>query len=141
MYRPIDLADPFNRPLPPRPVPDVPGLSFESGGLRRAFVAEQAGRSGLTAETADAMVLAVSEIATNSIRHGGGHGEIRAWADGRSLVCEVTDRGHITAPLVGRERPVPDAARGRPVGGQPALRPRPGLLLAARHRRSACTAP
>jgi anti-sigma regulatory factor (Ser/Thr protein kinase) len=92
----------------------VPGLFFESGSLRqvRAFVAEQAERTGLDAESADAMVLAVSEIASNSIRHGGGQGEVRAWTDHRSLVCEVSDRGHITAPLVGRERPAPDAGRG-----------------------------
>ena len=113
-YRPIDLADPFNRPVPPRPAADVPGLSFESGSLRqvRSFVAEQAERTGLDAESADAMVLAVSEIASNSIRHGGGQGEVRAWTDDRSLVCEVSDRGHITAPLAGRERPAPDAGRG-----------------------------
>jgi anti-sigma regulatory factor (Ser/Thr protein kinase) len=113
-YRPIDLADPFNRPVPPRPAPDVPGLPFGAGSLRevRAFVAERAGRAGLDAEAADAMVLAVSEIATNSIRHGGGQGEVRAWTDGRSLVCEVSDQGHITAPLVGRERPAPEAGQG-----------------------------
>ncbi len=113
-YRPIDLADPFNRPVPPRPVVDAPVLPFESGGLRevRAFVAEQAGRAGLDAESADALVLSVSEIATNSIRHGGGQGEVRAWTDGGSLVCEVSDRGHITSPLVGRVRPAPDAGRG-----------------------------
>ena len=113
-YRPIDVTDPFNRPVPPRPAADVPGLSFESGGLRlvRAFVAEQAERAGLNAESSDAMVLAISEIAANSIRHGGGQGEVRAWTDGRSLVCEVSDRGHITAPLVGRERPAPDAGQG-----------------------------
>lgn len=113
-YRPIDAADPFNRPVPPRPAADVPCLSFESGQLRevRAFVAEQAERAGLNAESSDAMVLAVSEIAANSIRHGGGQGEVRAWTDDRSLVCEVSDRGHITAPLVGRQRPVPEAGQG-----------------------------
>ncbi|HTV99465.1 MAG TPA: sensor histidine kinase [Streptosporangiaceae bacterium] len=113
-YRPIDLADPFNRPVPPRPAADAPGLSFELGSLRevRAFVAEQAALAGLTAESADAMCLALSEIATNSIRHGGGRGEIRAWTDERSLVCEVSDRGHITSPLVGRQRPAPDAGQG-----------------------------
>lgn len=113
-YRPIDLDDPFNRPVPPRPAADAPGLSFGPGTLRevRAFVAEQAGLAGLDAEAADAMVLAVSEIATNSIRHGGGQGEVRAWTDDKSLVCEVSDRGHITAPLVGRERPAPEAGQG-----------------------------
>ena len=113
-YRPIDLTDPFNRPVPPRPAADAPGVSFGSGGLRevRAFVAEQAELAGLTAESTDAICLAVSEIATNSIRHGGGSGQIRAWADERSLVCEVSDRGHITSPLAGRQRPAPAAGQG-----------------------------
>ena len=113
-FRPIDSADPFNRPVPSRPAADVPGLSFESGGLRRvrAFVAEQADRAGLDAESAEVMVLSVSEIASNSIRHGGGRGELRAWTDGRSLVCEVSDQGHITEPLAGRVRPAPDAGGG-----------------------------
>jgi anti-sigma regulatory factor (Ser/Thr protein kinase) len=113
-YRPIDLADPFNRPVPPRPAADVPGVSFASGGLRqvRSFVAEQAEQAGLNPESSDAMVLAISELAANSIRHGGGQGEVRAWTDDRSLVCEVSDRGHITAPLAGRERPAADAGQG-----------------------------
>jgi anti-sigma regulatory factor (Ser/Thr protein kinase) len=113
-FRPIDPADPFNRPVPPRPAADVPALSFESGGLRRVreFAAEQAARAGLGAGSAEALVLSVSEIATNSIRHGGGRGELRAWTDGRSLVCEISDRGHITSPLAGRLRPAPDAGKG-----------------------------
>jgi len=113
-FRPIDPADPFNRPVPPRPAVGVPALSFESGGLRRVreLVAEQAARAGLGAGSAEALVLSVSEVATNSIRHGGGRGELRAWTDGRSLVCEVSDRGHITSPLAGRLRPAPDAGKG-----------------------------
>jgi anti-sigma regulatory factor (Ser/Thr protein kinase) len=113
-FRPIDLADPFNRPVPPRPAAARPALSFESGGLSRvrSFVAEQAGRAGLDAESAEALVLSVSEIATNSVRHGGGRGELRAWTDGRALVCEVSDAGHITEPLAGRVRPAPQAGHG-----------------------------
>jgi anti-sigma regulatory factor (Ser/Thr protein kinase) len=113
-FRPIDLADPFNRPVPPRPSASGPGLSFESGGLRRvrSFVAEQAERAGLDAESAAALVLSVSEIAANSVRHGGGRGQLRAWTDERSLVCEVSDQGHITEPLAGRVRPAPQAGRG-----------------------------
>jgi anti-sigma regulatory factor (Ser/Thr protein kinase) len=113
-FRPIDPADPFNRPVPPRPAADTPGLQFESGDLRhvRAFVAEQAERAGLDATSTEGLVLSVSEIASNSIRHGGGRGELRAWTDGRSLVCEVTDRGHVTSPLVGRVCPVPEAGHG-----------------------------
>ncbi len=130
-FRPVDLAGPFARPLLPRP-PDVAFMAFEPGGLRRirAFVAEQAERAGLGHESATAMVLAVNEIATNSLRHGGGHGELRAWRDGHSLVCEVSDQGHITSPLAAAAtRPF---RRGwcRSLAGQPNLRSRPDLLVA-----------
>jgi anti-sigma regulatory factor (Ser/Thr protein kinase) len=112
-FRPIDTADPFDRPVPARPA-DAAAMSFEAGTLRevRVFVTEQAGRAGLGQESTATMVLAVGEIAANSLRHGGGHGEVRAWVQDRSLVCEVSDRGHITSPLVGRVRPVLDGQGG-----------------------------
>jgi len=112
-FEPIDPADPFDRPLPP-PRAGAERLSFGSGDLRRlrAFVAGHAEQAGLGADSATGVVLAVSEVASNSIRHGGGHGELRVWIEGASLVCEVSDRGHITSPLVGRVRPVPDAGGG-----------------------------
>jgi anti-sigma regulatory factor (Ser/Thr protein kinase) len=105
-FRQIDLADPFDRPVPSRP-DGAAAMSFESGGLRalRAFVAEHAERAGLDAGAASDMVLSVSEIATHGIRHGGGRGELRAWTDNRSFVCEVNDQSHITSPLAGRLRP------------------------------------
>ena len=112
-FRPVDLTGPFARPLLARPA-GLASVSFQSGGLRRVrqFVAEQAQRAGLDQQSATGMVQAVNEIATNSVQHGGGHGEIRAWIDGRSLVCEVSDLGHITAPLVGRLQPVLTGAEG-----------------------------
>jgi len=112
-FQPIDAADPFDRPLPARPA-DVAYLPFESGCLRRmrAFVAEHAQRAGLEQEPASAMVMAVNELATNSLRYGGGQGELRAWSDRHSLVCEVSDRGHITAPMAGRLPPVLPAEGG-----------------------------
>jgi anti-sigma regulatory factor (Ser/Thr protein kinase) len=56
-------------------------------------------------------VLAVNELATNSMRHGGGRGVLSVWQENGTLLCEVTDRGHIADPLAGRERP-PDARGG-----------------------------
>ena len=112
-FRLIDLADPFDRPVPARPA-DAATMSFQIGRLRRvrAFVAAQATHAGLTPESSAAMVLAVTEIATNSLRYGGGHGELCAWVRDGSLVCEVSDRGHITSPLVGRVQPVLDGQGG-----------------------------
>jgi anti-sigma regulatory factor (Ser/Thr protein kinase) len=49
--------------------------------------------------------MATNEIASNSVRHGGGGGILRIWKDDGSVICEVGDRGRITSPLVGRKRP------------------------------------
>jgi anti-sigma regulatory factor (Ser/Thr protein kinase) len=112
-FEPIDLAEPFDRPVPPPPA-GAAAMSFGSGDLRRlrAFVAGHAEQAGLGRDSASGIVLAVSEVASNSVRHGGGRGELRIWTEGRSLVCEVSDQGHITSPLVGRIRPAPAAGAG-----------------------------
>jgi anti-sigma regulatory factor (Ser/Thr protein kinase) len=55
---------------------------------------ERAGSSvGLSPTRTDDLVLAVSEIATNAIRHGGGRGTLTmvSWSDGVSV--EVRDSG------------------------------------------------
>jgi anti-sigma regulatory factor (Ser/Thr protein kinase) len=112
-FRPVDVTDPFARPVPGLP-PNAAHMSFERGGLRRmrAFVAEQAQRAGLDEKAASAMVVAVNEVATNSLQHGGGGGELRVWKDEHSVVCEVSDRGHITSPMAGRLPPVLAAGDG-----------------------------
>jgi anti-sigma regulatory factor (Ser/Thr protein kinase) len=112
-FRQIDVADPFDRPAPPRPA-ETDRMLFGTGDLRRlrALVGAHAERAGFGQERVTGIVLAVSEVASNSLRHGGGHGELHVWTDGRSLVCEVSDRGHLTAPLAGRVRPAPDAGQG-----------------------------
>src|SRR6266545_52946 len=68
----------------------------------RLVVFEQADRAGLDVRRAADLVLAVHELAVNSIRHGGGRGAVRVWPDGDALVYEVADAGHIVEPLVGR---------------------------------------
>ncbi|MGN9839406.1 ATP-binding protein [Nonomuraea sp. H19] len=60
--------------------------------LRRA-VAEHAACEGLTGRRLEDFVLAVNEITTNAVVHGGGHGRLRLWSHGGRLWCEVTDEG------------------------------------------------
>jgi anti-sigma regulatory factor (Ser/Thr protein kinase) len=57
--------------------------------------------------------LAVTEAATNSIRHGGGRGTALLWRTDLSVVCELSDTGVITNPLVGLVRPTAGQAGGR----------------------------
>jgi anti-sigma regulatory factor (Ser/Thr protein kinase) len=105
-FRPIGAGGPFDRPLPARPA-EAEYLSFDGGGMERlrAFVAQHAEAAGLHGRSVTDTVLAVHEVAVNSLRYGGGQGELRSWADDRSLTFEVSDRGHITSALVGRLRP------------------------------------
>ena len=70
-------------------------------------MATRARDAGLAERPATALVAAVNEIATNSLQHGGGQGELRVWAESDALLCEVSDQGHLTEPLVGRLRPPP----------------------------------
>jgi anti-sigma regulatory factor (Ser/Thr protein kinase) len=59
------------------------------------------------------LTLSVSEIATNSIRHGGGAGKLALWREDGALVCDLRDHGVISDPLVGLIRPTPDRLGGR----------------------------
>jgi anti-sigma regulatory factor (Ser/Thr protein kinase) len=101
------LAAAFADPLPgPRaPVWELAFDASELAGIRQ-FVARRAHSAGLAGERAEDTVLAVNELATNSIRHAGGHGVVRAWQEPGVLLCEVSDQGHIQDPLAGRRRPV-----------------------------------
>jgi anti-sigma regulatory factor (Ser/Thr protein kinase) len=115
-YRGLDrAAAPFDRPFAAAPASarQLPFLP-EAESLRglRALVAEEAARFELSASRTDDLVLAASEVATNSIRHGGGAGVLRLWSEADSLVCEISDAGKIEDPLVGRARPAGDLESG-----------------------------
>jgi anti-sigma regulatory factor (Ser/Thr protein kinase) len=69
----------------------------------RAVVTRLAEHSRLRRDKADDLVLAAHELATNSVVHGGGEGVLRVWAEPGAFVVEVSDRGVIADPLVGRD--------------------------------------
>lgn len=79
----------------------------------RAFVARAAADAGLSDERAEDAILAASEVAANSIVHGGGEGLAQAWSERGALHFESRDAGRITDPLVGRTRPTATQANGR----------------------------
>ena len=101
-----DVARPFDRSLS-EPAGAVRELAFGPGevGEVRAFVVAGAGAAGLGPRRTQDLVLAASEVVTNSLLHGGGRGVIRVWRHGESVACEVRDRGRFDRPLAGRERP------------------------------------
>lgn len=83
---------------------DAASTSVGAGAMAavRAFAREQAVQLGLARDRVDDFALAVTELATNSVRHGGGESTVRVWAENRSIVCQVNDNGHITDVLAGR---------------------------------------
>jgi anti-sigma regulatory factor (Ser/Thr protein kinase) len=90
--------------------------SFDAAAVRdlRHAVARCAARAGLAGSALDDFVLAVNELMTNAVRHGGGLGRLRLWIADGGLVCEVTDEGGgITDAWVdGRRRPAPHVPGG-----------------------------
>ena len=109
-----EVAAPFDRPLPePPPGFEQVPVGPESLGQVRAAVIRHGRHAGLGETRTDDLVMAVNEVVTNTIVHGGGFGTLRLWRQGSSLVCEVTDGGRITDPLAGRVRPAADDERGR----------------------------
>lgn len=108
------IGAPFDEPLP-EPPSSAEELPFEIGRLDvlRWFVARRGGEAGLGGSRLADLVLAVHELATNSLRHGGGRGTLRVWREPDALICEVSDAGRIDDPLVGRERPLGAQRDGR----------------------------
>jgi anti-sigma regulatory factor (Ser/Thr protein kinase) len=105
---------PFDVQLPEPPVPtDRIPFGFAELRTMREIVERRAAVAGLGFERSQDLVLAVGEVTTNSVRHGGGRGVLRVWEDDPWLVCEVRDRGRIDRPLAGRERPSYDRPGGR----------------------------
>jgi anti-sigma regulatory factor (Ser/Thr protein kinase) len=105
---------PFDGTLPRAPE-EAHELGFrwgELGDLRRS-VAEAADDAMLAHERTADLVLAVNELASNSIYHGGGYGSLRTWQENNALLCEVSDRGQFADPLVGRIHPTPEQWSGR----------------------------
>jgi anti-sigma regulatory factor (Ser/Thr protein kinase) len=71
----------------------------------RRTVAQWARSCGLPEGKVQALELAASELATNSIRHGGGTGLLMMWLDGTAAVVQFSDSGTVSDPLVGRLHP------------------------------------
>lgn len=69
--------------------------------------------AGLMPLHASDLVVAASELAANSIAHGGGSGTLRIWMETERVIVEVEDRGEIVDPLVGRIKPVITQEGGR----------------------------
>jgi anti-sigma regulatory factor (Ser/Thr protein kinase) len=99
--------DCFAGELPPPAVPpEVFSFGLTDLAEVRSRVAAAAAEAGLDPGGVADLVTATSELAANSVMHGGGSGTLRLWCeDDAILMAEVEDRGRIEEPLVGRLQP------------------------------------
>jgi anti-sigma regulatory factor (Ser/Thr protein kinase) len=91
-------------------------VSFDRQAITRLrhAVSDRASGAGLAGLRLDGFVLAVNEIMTNAVRHGGGRGHLRLWVANGSVWCEVRDNGAgIAGTPAGYQLPPTTADGGR----------------------------
>jgi anti-sigma regulatory factor (Ser/Thr protein kinase) len=97
----------------PDPPPDAAVLVYrDEPGSARDFARDRAKAEGLREPKITDLVIAVGELAANTLRHTDGTGSVRVWRSGSEVICEVRDGGHIGDVLAGRLCPAADAGRG-----------------------------
>jgi anti-sigma regulatory factor (Ser/Thr protein kinase) len=98
---------------PPVPTSDAMYHTYRSDLSQvRALVLQQAREAGLPEDRASDLVLAVSEVAANTLRHTRSSGTLAIWHDADEVVCEIRDAGVIGDPLAGQRRPPANASGG-----------------------------
>ncbi|HLI40528.1 MAG TPA: ATP-binding protein [Streptosporangiaceae bacterium] len=108
MY-PVVLMARDSGPVPRGPV----SVSYTTDlSAVRAVVHRYAVAAGLSEARAIDLVLAVSEVAANTVRHAGSAGRLEIWQGTDEIVCRLSDRGVIADPLAGRRRPSLDDLGG-----------------------------
>lgn len=100
------------------PLPGVPAdatVAAYAQDLRpvRTLVGDEARQAGLPRSRAVDLVLAVSEVAANTLRHTSSGGTISLWPADGELICQLADTGHIADPLAGRRPPDRDHPGGQ----------------------------
>lgn len=78
----------------------------------RALVQGYARKAGLGEARVVELVLAVSEIAANTVRHAKSAGALEIWHDAGEIICQLRDKGHISDPLAGTRPPEAEALGG-----------------------------
>lgn len=72
----------------------------------RASVARYARDAGLPADRLPDLIIAVGEVIANTLRHTAAGGTVHLWHTRSEVICQISDTGCISDPLVGRRRPL-----------------------------------
>jgi phosphoserine phosphatase RsbU/P len=98
-----------------RPLSDPPSgaetITFraDQAAVRRFALAAGLG-AGLPSSRIDDLVIAIGELAGNTLLHTDGVGTAMIWATPDEVIGQIHDSGQITDPLAGTVRPDPSAA-------------------------------
>jgi anti-sigma regulatory factor (Ser/Thr protein kinase) len=102
----------MNKPLS-RPPAHAEALVYRAElAAVRDFITTRARRAGLSPQRVKDLVLAVSELAANTLAHTNGPGTLLVWTTDDEIVCQVDDTGQLSDPEPGAARPEPDALGG-----------------------------
>ena len=110
---PEDFLAGLNPPLagPPAEAARVSRITDLAGA--RAFVHRRATSDGLPPEEVEGLVLAVNEVLTNALVHGGAEPDLAMWMDDGRVVCQVDDLGVGISDTLAGWRPPGDSDSGR----------------------------
>lgn len=113
-YAPDEALTRHNQPLPGSPTA-VDYAVRTPGDLQhaRSLAARYARGLGLPPKLVADLQLIVTELATNSLEHGGGACRLAFWRHDGHVVCEAADSGRLDDPLAGRLPAAPGRPRGR----------------------------
>jgi anti-sigma regulatory factor (Ser/Thr protein kinase) len=92
-------------PTGPSPRDPMPYSYTTDLAAIRAIVYRYAVLAGLTESRVIDLVLAVNEVAANTVRHAKSPGSLKIWYDSQEIVCQIHDEGRITDPLAGTRPP------------------------------------
>jgi anti-sigma regulatory factor (Ser/Thr protein kinase) len=95
---------------PQRAFASLPYAQADDLAAVRGFVRSRALALGMSDNRVKLLASAVNELATNTLQHAAGGGQVRLWTEEGHLVCDVADVGPV--PPIG-QMPPPDSVRGR----------------------------
>jgi anti-sigma regulatory factor (Ser/Thr protein kinase) len=104
-----------SEPAPSRHFPPADAASityWDDLAEVRQFVRGKAVRAGLSPSRSGDLVIAVSELAANTLRHTAGCGVLRLWTMPGEVLCQVRDGGQLSDARAGRVRPPVGAGGG-----------------------------
>ena len=92
---PIRVFDAGTVSAPVTTSPELLAQDFVTDDVTRLrhAVRRHAAAAGLTGDALDGFVVAVHELVTNAVRHGGGRGRLHLRRDDDTHICDVADHG------------------------------------------------